>query len=147
MGLDMYLTAERYLFTFGDSTEDSHAIALLNEIPLLGKGDMKPRSIRYEAMYWRKAHSIHKWFVDNCQGGIDDCRYTDVGIEQLYDLLEVCENVKNKDVLSVFESVDTYDFELMAGKLDQYVKTAENLSKILKTPGIERWDFVYNSSW
>jgi hypothetical protein len=49
--------------------------------------------------------------------------------------------------LSVFESADTYDFELMAGKLDQYVITAERLEKILKTPGIERWDFVYHSSW
>lgn len=43
-----------------------------------------------EIMYWRKANAVHKWFVDNVQGGEDDCGYYLVTKEQLEQLKEIC---------------------------------------------------------
>ena len=40
-----------------------------------------------EVGYWRKANQIHKWFVDNVQGGEDDCSPYPVTRDQLEKLL------------------------------------------------------------
>ena len=44
----------------------------------------------HEVMYWRKANAIHKWFVDNVQGGEDDCREYPVSNDQLIELRDTC---------------------------------------------------------
>lgn len=47
-----------------------------------------------EVGYWRKANSIHNWFVEHVQDGIDDCRYHDeVTKEILEELLDICVKV------------------------------------------------------
>ena len=38
---------------------------------------------------WRKANQIHKWFVDNCQEGDDNCQRHYVSRENLEELLEL----------------------------------------------------------
>lgn len=42
---------------------------------------------------WRKANAIHKWFVDNCQGGNDDCRTVEVDACELDDLYDVLHEI------------------------------------------------------
>jgi len=44
-------------------------------------------------MYWRKANAVHRWFVENCQDGNDDCREAYVSQEQLEELRNICERV------------------------------------------------------
>lgn len=56
-------------------------------------------SISEQVAYWRKANHIHKWFVENVQGGDDNCEYYEVSKEQLEDLIDVCNIVKEKCVL------------------------------------------------
>ncbi len=34
-------------------------------------------------MYWRKSNQIHQWFVENVQGGKDDCAEYSVSFDQL----------------------------------------------------------------
>lgn len=46
--------------------------------------------IRESFGYWRKANAIHNWFVQECQGGVDDCKEYYVRKEQLKELLEKC---------------------------------------------------------
>lgn len=41
-----------------------------------------------EVGYWRKANQIHRWFVENVQGGKDDCKSYEVSRAQLGELLE-----------------------------------------------------------
>ena len=36
-----------------------------------------------EMLYWRKANAIHDWFVDNIQGGEDDCNAYNLSIDYL----------------------------------------------------------------
>lgn len=46
-----------------------------------------------EVGYWRKANSIHRWFVDKVQDGEDDCEYYEVSKEDLEELLNTCYTV------------------------------------------------------
>ena len=61
-----------------------------NEIHSCDGKEVK-RSIN--AIDWRKANWIHKWFVDNIQNGIDDCGEHDVPIQDLKELLQLIEQV------------------------------------------------------
>lgn len=49
--------------------------------------------------YWRKANAIHRWFVDNVQGGEDDCDIYEVSKEQIEELLDICERIKSETIL------------------------------------------------
>ena len=46
-----------------------------------------------ELMYWRKANQIHNWFVQNCQGGVDDCGRYAITVNDLMKLKELCEKI------------------------------------------------------
>lgn len=50
---------------------------------------------REKVGYWRKANAIHRWFVENVQDGVDDCRSYNVSREQLEELLWLCKNVRD----------------------------------------------------
>lgn len=65
-----------------------------------------PRGI---AIQWRKANAIHKWFVDNVQGGNDDCGMYEVSVDDLVKLHDAC-----KEVL---ESTELVDAEIENGKV------------------------------
>jgi hypothetical protein len=51
--------------------------------------------------YWRKANSVHGWFVDRCQGGVDECQRTKVHPEALAFLRATC-----LDALDAYDSGD-----------------------------------------
>ena len=62
MGLDMYLTAKRYVSDYREEDKPLHEKVKALDVPAaLGKVN------RYEteAAYWRKANQIHNWFVQN----------------------------------------------------------------------------------
>ena len=83
--------------------------------------------ITEEAVYWRKANQIHKWFVDNIQNGVDDCGEYYVSKENLEALL--------KKINDLFEEVKPYidlsaiDFsEIEPKEFDEMI--ASNMEKI-----------------
>ena len=45
--------------------------------------------------YWRKANAVHRWFVENVQGGNDDCGTYEVSVEQLRELRDTVDKVLN----------------------------------------------------
>lgn len=87
MGLDMYLNRRLY-------TDEYDGI----EINLSADLDyINPKNIHYiieRVAYWRKANQIHNWFVENVQGGQDDCGEYFVSRDDLVRLLDVCQKVK-----------------------------------------------------
>jgi F0F1-type ATP synthase gamma subunit len=102
-----------------------------------------------EIGYWRKANAIHKWFVDNTQNGEDNCQESDVSIEQILILYNLCKKViknpeKYNELLPMqegffFGSTEYSDYYL------QYVKdTKKILKKCLNNP-LERYQ--YQASW
>jgi hypothetical protein len=153
MGLDMYLTAKRYLWT----DKDKELSAKINE--LVGvEADMQNRwngssmivkEISLDAMYWRKANAIHGWFVRRCQGGDDNCRQYHVSREQLQELVELCHKALDKPDHEVLEP--TAGFFFGSYEKDewyyQYLKeTIDGITKALTLPEKE-YEFYYQASW
>ena len=106
----------------------------------------------FRSAYWRKANAIHKWFVDNCQDGRDECQETWVSREQMQQLIDLCKEVladRNKaDQLlptaqGFFFGGTTYD-EWYERDLEY---TVERFEKILADPAFAKSDFYYQSSW
>jgi hypothetical protein len=143
MGLDMYLNAKRFLW-FNEDELGAQIAAAFPE--LKGK---RVKEVTVEAIYWRKANAIHKWFVDNVQGGQDDCGNYDVGRDQLEELRQlILQALDEKDATLL---PPTQGFFFGSDKVDEYYwqdlrDTETQLSKILEEfPS--GWDFEYHSSW
>lgn len=150
MGLDMYLTAERYLW----SSEEAISKEVANLLGLQLDGDrMRITTIKAEAMYWRKANAIHRWFVENVQDGEDDCKSYEVAREQLLELRNLCANLcKKKELATAEEELPTEDgFFFGSTEYDEWYwndieNTVVGLDKALETFG-DGWYFSYQASW
>jgi len=95
MGLDMYLTRKTYVKNWDHYPDDkkfSFSI-LQGKNPYTKIDTSKICYIEEEVGYWRKANSIHKWFVDNVQDGEDDCGTYYVNQDKLQKLLDVVNTV------------------------------------------------------
>lgn len=168
MGLDMYLMKRKRFHqpTCADiKFEPGKGNIFVKEpesVTIHGADDI---AVSYEAIYWRKANMAHKWFVDNIQGGKDDCGEYEVPIEKLEELLEICNKVlENHELAS--ELLPTDDGFFFGGtEYDEYyfdkVKyTAEKLEEVLddfksEMEALEKTgynipvsiDFYYTSWW
>ena len=90
MGLDMYLIEKKYVGKAKVKIIKNDYEWYKNE----GKEYENVSSFNKEVGYWRKANQIHKWFVDNCQDGEDDCQEHYVDFEKLEELLDICKKIK-----------------------------------------------------
>jgi hypothetical protein len=148
MGLDMYLSAKRYLW----QKDDEEFIKVIKAERLEGMGDMQVKEITCRAGYWRKANAIHKWFVDNVQEGADDCREYEVPDEKLAELANLCRHVLKERGEATEKLPPCEGFFFGKSEIDDYYweylqDTAEQIEKLLSVEGINRWTFVYQSSW
>ena len=148
MGLDMYLSAKRYLWRVnGDDKDIAQKISDIG----LDNGGMRVKEVRCEAMYWRKANAIHYWFVQNVQSGADDCREYFVTRDNLRSLLKICETVLD-DPSRVNEILPPSEgFFFGSTQIDDWywddVKATIGTIKRLLSDVSEDWDFFYASSW
>jgi hypothetical protein len=94
MGLDMYLTAQKYIGGWrhapdGERNEFERLVELFGMEKFVT--DASPGAyVEFTVGYWRKANHIHSWFVRECQDGVDECQKTVVDIDQLKELRDVC---------------------------------------------------------
>ena len=150
MGLDMYLNAKRYLSSH-DPKEREIAKSIKDFFPeLKASDDDKITYITMEAGYWRKANAVHNWFVNNVQGGEDDCGYYYVNRNHLESLQAVCQQViadptKAEELLPTAEGFFFGSTEYDEWYIRDLQCTVDMISKALKLP-ID-WDFEYHSSW
>jgi hypothetical protein len=147
MGLDMYLNAERYLWSHEEGDKQiSENIGQLIGLPT----DGKVKTITVEAGYWRKSNQIHNWFVANVQEGKDECQDSYVSREQLKELREVCQKVLDNNKLAE-QLLPTKEGFFFGGKdYDQwYFNDLEETIKIIDNALLmpDQWDFNYRSSW
>ena len=94
MGLDMYLNGTK---TFGmyprgqykppfektfefQSLLNNHG---LENAPIDYDTSWSCYTVQFPLMYWRKSNQIHQWFVQNVQGGVDNCQEYSVSLDQL----------------------------------------------------------------
>jgi hypothetical protein len=155
MGLDMYLSAKRYLW----SDQDKEVSEQVNKI--IGvDGDAERRfngsslvvkEISLDAMYWRKANAIHGWFVENCQDGDDDCKEYEVDREQLETLRDLCKDIlEHPDAERDADLDPTLGFFFGSAEKDEWYyqdlkNTVEGLDRVLTLP--DEYSFTYTSSW
>jgi hypothetical protein len=150
MGLDMYLSAKRYVSEYRESDE-----ALRGELNKLTEltGGLEIQEVSCEAMYWRKANAIHMWFVKNVQDGVDNCGSYYVSNEKLQELLDLCKEVMaNKGRASellptasgfFFGTLDYGDYYF-----EDVQSTITRLEELLSNSDIiNNFSFHYQSSW
>lgn len=113
MGLDMYLYRKTYVGNQYRKPEGKVQIIVPdNEVGVfsIDKKFFNPDKVVYiveEAAYWRKANSIHNFFVEEVQDGVDNCKEHYVEMEVLRKLVRFC-----KEDIEIIESqpytVETY---------------------------------------
>lgn len=147
MGLDMYLSAKKYLYGYDEESKDATVSKAIGYMVNVGK-ELRVNQIRAEAMYWRKANAIHAWFVKHCQDGTDDCNEYYVSREQLKELAhqcrrELCGDGSDLDPVSgfFFGSVDKDEYYY-----EELERTAQGIEHLLRTLD-DTWSFSYQSSW
>jgi hypothetical protein len=154
MGLDMYLTKSAYVknWSFKDESEKFEVEVKQGGQPIEGFDMSTVEGVVFAVMYWRKANAIHQWFVDNVQGGVDECQKSHVSREKLEDLLDACEKVLEDNSLAE-ELLPTQSGFFFGGtQYDEYYfndikETAECLRKELKIESSIPVDYYYQSSW
>lgn len=154
MGLDMYLYAERYLPgrkpEFCDEVKgNATAIAELAGLPMAG--DLTGLSVKSQLAYWRGANAIHKWFVQNVQGGEDDCKPYHVSRTQLTILRDNCQKVIDDPSLAeeYLPTVDGCFFgstEMDRYYFDDLRRTISQIDFALMAAP-EDSSFIYEASW
>lgn len=154
MGLDMYLSAKKYMSKHFDH-EDSSRIEGINKIfGLEGveDEDYGAKQVEFRIAYWRKANAIHAWFVDKCQGGVDECQETYISREQLQELLDTCNKILEEPALADELLPCRNGFFFGSTEYDEYYLqdleyTVSRLERILKDPALTKMEFYYQSSW
>src|SRR5690554_4217692 len=105
MGLDMYLYRKIYVGNQHRKPENKVQVIIPenNEgLFFIDKKFFNQDKISYiveEVAYWRKANSIHNFFVEEVQDGIDDCKEYYVETEVLQRLINLC-----KEDIEIIES-------------------------------------------
>jgi len=154
MGLDMYLSAKKYMSRYFDE-KDSERIKTVNE--LFGvegdeEGDYGAQEVTFRVAYWRKANAIHQWFVDNVQKGVDDCDEYHVTREQLKQLMELCEQIiadkkKAEELLPTQSGCFFGNTDYDEWYMEDIERTIVRFKKILSDPAFEKAAFYYQASW
>ena len=154
MCLDMYLNAKAYI----GGRENTVKVEITHY-----DGNKEKRTYRnikdvtYEVGYWRKANAIHKWFVENCQDGNDDCKNYYVSEVDLKKLKETCELVlasrgtaDEKKVVSenlppcegfFFGSTDVDEYYFQ--DLEETIKIVDKALKEIEENGVD----IYYCAW
>lgn len=95
MGLDMYLEHNEVYHLYMKDSEKYNLLVTIS--PYTVDQESGFITVNTTVGYWRKANQIHNWFVENVQGGVDDCRSYPVTLKQLIELKKLCEMVKDSE--------------------------------------------------
>lgn len=155
MGLDMYLSAEKFISGY-EHNKDQNFAKVLSLLNLTEKDVHHSATIEVTVGYWRKANAIHNWFVKNVQGSNDDCRQYYVSPDHLKELRRICKLALFDYNAGDFESAaktlpPTEGFFFGSTKLDDGYKadleyTIELINRCLSDT-FKGFDFNYRASW
>ena len=169
MGLDQYLYVSKYIYFRHssevkeeiDSSERYHTICKAIGIPLpcSFSGGL---TVQAQVGYWRKANAIHKWMVDNVQGGVDDCAKYPISLDELKELSNLCSSIleetnKRKQIeLAENKLPPTSGFFFGVTEINEdyllYLKDNIKIINYAKSIDVTRYSdccsgFYYQASW
>mgnify|MGYP006291115573 FL=1 len=150
MGLDMYLYKRTYV-TNDEWVKPQHRTEVEFKRAGESKDSSKVRYIIEEEGYWRKANAIHRWFVENVQGGNDDCKEYPVSREKLVQLKRDCEVALTGQLMAESVMPTQEGFFFGSTEYDEYY-TEDLKHTIAVVDGALKdvdamSDFYYASSW
>ena len=94
MGLDMYMTGEKYFVQdYGKKVPDASLIDENEGRPLDTEGEHM-ESANYRLGYWRKFAPLHRFIVNEFANGEDDCQRIGLGRDDLIKIAEAIEGNK-----------------------------------------------------
>ena len=165
MGLDMYLSARKYVnkidWSILDKQNDidyaeatfpqwNNIVEAAELSHVANKNDIYGVNVSVNAAYWRKVNAVHKWFVDNVQNGEDDCGEYYVPNNKIIELLTTARQcLFNKDPnllppqAGFFFGNTDIDEWYWHGIKD----TIKQLKKLSELPDFNELSFYYQSSW
>jgi len=158
MGLDMYLSARKYVSGY-DFSEPKQKAAYANLRKAFGltaadkfQQHTPSGNIELTVGYWRKANAIHKWFVDRCQDGRDECQSTRVGREQLTELRDICQRILADNTLaqSLLPTTSGFFFgstDYNGWYYSDLKDTVSQIDSVLNNKKFADCEFIYHSSW
>jgi hypothetical protein len=165
MGLDMYLHAKKYVEKINwdkldrdnDIGFDSPEVVnpLWNDIVNTAQMsdvavDIYGVHVEVTCAYWRKANQIHAWFVDNVQGGEDNCGEYYVSHEKLKQLLDLVNKALAERDPNLLQPRAGFFFG--SYDIDEYYwndlkNTKAKLDRVFALPEMSKLSFYYTSSW
>lgn len=154
---EWYPEAERDLARFALQTAELYPLLTADAPSGFLQVEDDTLVVSVNAGYWGKANAIHGWFVDNVQGGVDDCNLYPVDIEQLAELRERCIKVLDNPDLAldllpprggVFFGSTNID-ERYLDHLDHTARMITDVVGHLLAPDTDRTNvsIAYCSSW
>jgi hypothetical protein len=155
MGLDMYLyVSKTFSSLYGEPGEDEKVKSvaqMLDAEDFLNEDELQFADVKFQVAYWRKANAIHKYFVDKCANGKDECQDIYVPMEELVKLKELCEQVLENKSLASELLPSQAGFFFGSTDYDEYYyqdleNTIEQISKVIEKDN-SSWDIYYKASW
>jgi len=152
MGLDMYLNKKTYVENWEHTPrEKEYDITIKRKVGHHIKTE-RITEICEQIMYWRKANHIHKFFIDNCADGKDECQEIYIDRSILADLVSTLTIVlHHKDEETSAKHLPT-DSGFFFGSLmyDEYYydccqETLQIISNFLKNE--PDGELYYRASW
>lgn len=111
-------------------------------------------SIVEEIGYWRKAHYLHQWFVENIQNNVDDCSEYYFPSDMIKELANLCKKVLDKTIMNQDDTIYNPDelkeiwSDLNGQDFNRYLYNSIKYTHNLMLECIkEGGDFYYQSSW
>ena len=165
MGLDMYLSARKYInkidwnlvdvnvdlpYSAATTSQYRDVVSAAGLDHVQKDNDIYGANVSVNAAYWRKSNQIHKWFVDNVQNGEDNCGEYYVSHDRLKQLLTACRQALFHKDPNYLPPQDGFFFG--STDIDQYYwgdikDTIKQLSRLTELPDFEDLSFYYQSSW
>jgi hypothetical protein len=154
MGLDQYLYAKKFAHNSSWAKDEDKqlfaSLVAISKAEEFMEKDFPSAFVEVKVAQWRKQNAIHNWFVQECQGGEDECQTVSVEREKLEELRDLCRQVLADTTLAdellptsngfFFGSTD-YDGWYIEG----LTYTADTIDRLLTMSN--DWDFEYSSSW
>jgi hypothetical protein len=152
MGLDMHLSKRTYVQNW-DYMEPEERYTITVAGP--SAAHIRPERITYieeEVMYWRKANAIHKWFVQNCQNGVDECQETYISRDQVETLLTTLRTIVADPSLAKELLPPTSGFFFGSTELDDWYwdnvkRTIPVLEQLLEDRNAHNFSVHYRAGW
>ena len=127
MGLDMYLYTKSKQEQIEDGAGEDH----------------------HDIGYWRKFNALHHWFVDNVQGGEDECKEHEVYIDDLKDLQAILLRIKDHPDEAETLLPTTMGFFFGSNEYDDYYYEMVDYTLDVIENALDNPDetYYYVSSW